>query len=300
MASLTTDDLKQKPRPDLTIFYVLDRSGSMAGQRDQVLDLAMRNTITELKKTRSIDSHLRVAVLEYDSSTRWLTSVPEYIEDFEWRGIASSRDPKMKQPGELSAPGGLTNIPEALRELDSKMSKNAFLDLTMGSYMPIIIFMTDGYINKQFVSQLQPALDELDNNLWFQRATKIGFAIGDDADKDVVISIVGQEGFNETTDLQAFAEKLVKVSVTASIINGSSRVVTQQEADSEEDGVWGNKSAGDPWGESANGGEDPSGQGSQEGDTQNDPWGWPANGDSGDDPWGDPNGGGGWPDAGAW
>lgn len=220
MATLRIDDQVEIPRPDLTIFYVLDRSGSMSGARDAILDVAMENTISALKQVRSTDSHLRIAVLEYDSSARWLTPYPEYIEDFVWRGIASSAT--SKKPGELSASSGLTNIPAALRELNSKMSKNGFLDLSMGSYMPIVIFMTDGLINDCFEPQLQPALDELAKNRWFKRAAKIGFAIGE-GDKDVVIRIVGKEGFTETADLQAFADKLVKVSVTASLIYGSSR-----------------------------------------------------------------------------
>lgn len=242
MATLRIDDQVETPRPDLTIFYVLDRSGSMSGARDAILDVAMENTISALKQVRSTDSHLRIAVLEYDSSVRWLTPYPEYIEDFVWRGIASSA--ASKKPGELSASSGLTNIPAALRELNSKMSKSAFLNLRMGSYMPIVIFMTDGLINDCFEPQLQPALDELSNNLWFRRAAKIGFAIGE-GDKDVVIRIVGEEGFTETADLQAFADKLVKVSVTASLIYGSSRTTGSTrpvDSSSSDSSVW------DGWG----------------------------------------------------
>lgn len=224
MSSLNIHELRETPRPDLTIFYVLDRSGSMTGERDQVLDIAMENTINALRQVRSTDSHLRIAVLEYDSGVRWLTPYPEYIEDFVWHGIAKNR--YTKKPGELSAPSGLTNMPGALRELNSKMSKNEFLNLKMGSYMPIVIFMTDGYINDAFMPQLNPALEGLSNNRWYKGAIKIGFAIGD-GDKDTVIRIVGKEGYTDTFDLQDFANKLVKVSVTASLISGSSRVAPE-------------------------------------------------------------------------
>lgn len=253
MPSLNIHDTNEIVRPDLTIFYVLDRSGSMAGKHDAILDVAMENTITELKKIRSIDSHLRIAVLEFDSMARWLAPAPQYIEDFMWRGIAQIKS--TKQPGELSAPGGLTNIPEALKELNKQMSKRGFLNLEYGSYMPIIIFMTDGFINDQFMPQFQPTLDDLNNNLWFKRATKIGFAIGDEiergADPEVVKQIVGKEGFTETRDLQAFADKLVKVSVTASLLNGTSRLTAplQEDTASGEGGDSGwEKTSEDGWG----------------------------------------------------
>lgn len=211
MATLRTSDLTEKPRPDLVIFYALDTSGSMAGERIQILNTAMDNTIDALKKSRSADSHLKIAVLQYDTTARWVNEVTaEYIEDFIWTNI--------------ERPSGLTNVPAALKELDQKMSKNGFLGLSRGDFMPIVIFMTDGMINSQFLSDFALALDRLNNNLWFQGAMKIGFAIGNDADEDMVRKIVGDEGLCKTDDLQSFADMLVKVSVKSALLNGTSHL----------------------------------------------------------------------------
>lgn len=61
--------LEQAPRKDLSIFYVLDSSGSMAGEKIAKLNRAMEETITALKdvaKTNS-DARVKAAVMKFDS-----------------------------------------------------------------------------------------------------------------------------------------------------------------------------------------------------------------------------------------
>ena len=65
-------DLEGPSRKALTVFYVLDTSGSMAGNPISTLNSAMRETIEALKNEaeNNADAQLRIAVLEFNSNER--------------------------------------------------------------------------------------------------------------------------------------------------------------------------------------------------------------------------------------
>jgi uncharacterized protein YegL len=197
------NDFDETPRKDLHVFYVLDTSGSMEGTKISTLNRAMEESIQALSDTAKSngDAKLKIAVMEFNSGCKWVTSNgPEDLEsgDFIW-------DP-------LKA-GGLTDIGAALTELNSKLSRKAFLNCMVGAMMPIIIFMTDGYATDNY----EKALAAIRGNRWFQYGTKIGFAVGDDADLKMISSVVGNsEAVIRTTDLNLFKKLLRFVSVTAS------------------------------------------------------------------------------------
>ena len=70
--------------------------------------------------------------------------------------------------------------------------------------MPVIIFMTDGYATDDW----EPKLDKVRESRWFCRATKIGFALGDDADRKMIASVVGNsEAVIQTNDLELFPDQ---------------------------------------------------------------------------------------------
>ena len=204
--------LEQAPRKDLCIFYVLDSSGSMAGEKIARLNRAMEETITALKdvaRTNS-DARLKVAVMKFDSDFEWITpNGPEYLEsDFQYENIQA---------------GGLTEIGSALRELNDKLSVKKFMKSAAGSFMPVIIFMSDGLPTDEWEKPLR----EIRSNKWFTRAIKIGFKIYDDDDDSltreegvkVLASIVGNsEAVIETSDLDFFARLIKFVSVTSSMV----------------------------------------------------------------------------------
>ena len=86
-----------------------------------------------------------------------------------------------------------------------------------GALMPVIIFMTDGFATDDY----KTALEEVRQNKWFHRGTKIGFAIGEDGDVDtgMIASVVGNsEAVIKTTDLELFGRLMRFVSVTASML----------------------------------------------------------------------------------
>lgn len=213
------NSLTESPRKELHVFYVLDTSGSMAGAKISALNHAMEECTEALKTlARSNgDAKLKIAVMEFNSGCKWITSNgPEDLEeDFEYEYLDA---------------GGLTDIGAALMELNSKLSRHAFLNSMTGALMPVIIFMTDGYATDNYVN----ALEEIRRNRWFARGTKIGFALGDDPDIKMLSSIVGNsEAVIKTTDLDLFKRLMKFVSVTASMLVSQS--ATTETASSGED-----------------------------------------------------------------
>lgn len=195
-------ELAGVPRRALPIFYVLDTSGSMQGEKIERLNHAMEETVDALKQVAAHngDAQLKVAVLEFATNVRWVQPAgPEDMEDFIWQDLGC---------------GGMTYMGAALNELESKLHRDQFLSSATGSLMPVIIFMTDGHANDDYLR----ALEDVKQNKFFQRAVKIGFAIGDDADDKMIAKIVGdREAVIKTDDLGLFARLIQFVSVTSSM-----------------------------------------------------------------------------------
>ena len=196
-------NLEEAPRKELHVFYILDTSGSMEGTRISALNHAMEEcteALTTLAKSNG-DAKLKIAVMEFNSDVHWVTTNgPEDVDDFEWEYLQC---------------GGLTEIGEALKELDKKLSRHEYLKSITGALMPIIIFMTDGYATDEY----EEALEKIRKNKWFKRGTKIGFAIGDDADVKMISEVVGNsEAVIKTTDLELFKRLMKFATVTASML----------------------------------------------------------------------------------
>ena len=201
-------DLNETPRRELHVFYVLDTSGSMTGEPIATLNGAMTETTEVLRQMAksNADALVKIAVLEFNSGCRWIQPMgPEQMEDFIWQDLKA---------------GGLTDMGTALKELDSKLSRHEFLSSMTGAYLPIIIFMTDGYATDDY----KKALDQIRQNRWFARGTKIGFAIGAEADVAMIAQITGSyESVVQTDDLELFARLLKFASVTATMLCSQSQ-----------------------------------------------------------------------------
>lgn len=201
-------EMEKVPNRDLHVFYILDTSGSMAGTQIAKLNRAMEETVIALKEVakKNADANVKIAVMEFNSNVRWISSQPESVEDFIWQDLEAA---------------GLTQVGDALAELNSKLSRNAFLSSMTGAYVPIIIFMSDGYATDEYKRELDKIRQ---NNKWFRRATKIGFAMGDNADLKMIAEVVGNsEAVIKTDDLDTFAKLIRFASVTASMLASQSQ-----------------------------------------------------------------------------
>lgn len=200
-------------RPELHVFYVLDTSGSMNGKPIGVLNRAMDSTVDALRQVAAYNSNakVKIAVLEFNTTCRWMTkNGPEDLEYFYWDALEAQ---------------GMTYMGAALDELDSKLHRGQFLASSSGSFLPVIIFMTDGFANDDYMA----ALNRISKNKWFKKATRIGFAIGRQPDITMIARLTGDaEAVIRTDDLGLFATMLKFVSTSS--VNIASKSHTSDEA----------------------------------------------------------------------
>ena len=159
-----TTDLKKRA---MVVFFIIDISGSMKGNRIQAVNDAIRNLIPELKRREASNTNaeIRIAIMEFSSNANWKTTAPVPVSSYNY--------------DDITYVGGGTNFGKAFSALNKKLSRNEFLKSSAGSYTPLIILMTDG--KPSDLALYKEELDKLKQNSWFQYATKAGIAIEEGA-----------------------------------------------------------------------------------------------------------------------
>lgn len=208
------DDLVMAPRKVMTLFFVIDTSGSMGGEKIGTVNAAIEETIPELYKLSSTnaDAEIKVAVLQFSSGATWLTpDGPVTLENYSWNDLHA---------------GGVTDLGEACLELYNKMSRKAFLASQTGAFAPVVLLLSDGGPTDNY----KKGLERLKTNLWFKNAIRIAIAIGHDADKEVLKEFTGTpEGVIEANDKETL-HKLIRIaSIASSTLQSSSKPVIDSE-----------------------------------------------------------------------
>lgn len=201
------DETVSVPRRTMTLFFLIDTSGSMEGNKigavnDAVVNvLPMLNDISETNP----DAEIKVAALEFSNGVNWLYDEPKLAKDFIWQDVTAS---------------GLTSLGAACSELASKLSRSGgFMQSASGSFAPAIILLSDGGPTDDYNS----GLAKLKANNWFKSAIKIAIAIGDDADKDVLKDFTGSsEAVITVHNIDALKQIIRVVAVTSSQIGSKS------------------------------------------------------------------------------
>lgn len=204
------DIVNEVPRKVLTLFYLVDTSGSMSGSKIAALNTAVRETlpiIEEISATNS-DSKIKIAVLEFSSGCEWMYPTPREIEDFEWIDLEA---------------GGLTSLGEAYENLSQKLShSHGFMQEATGSFAPVILLLSDGVPT----DDAEHGLQKLKANKWFNVATKVAIAIGNDTRTQSLIDFTGNDEAVLTVHTIDELKKMIRmVSVTASRVNSKTTSV---------------------------------------------------------------------------
>ncbi len=200
------DEVVEVPRRTMVLFFVVDTSGSMAGDKIGTVNCAIEEIIPVLKETseENADALIKVAALEFSTSAHWIYNTPVAATDFKWSYIQA---------------GGVTDLGEACIQLNQKLSRNEFMNEATGSYAPAIFLMSDGAPTDNY----KYGLEKLKQNNWFKKAIKVAIAIGDDANKDVLAEFTGNmEAVVTVHSPEALKKWIQFVSVRASEIGSKS------------------------------------------------------------------------------
>lgn len=211
------DETVSVPRRTMTLFFLIDTSGSMEGNKIGAVNDAVVNVLpilNDISETNP-DAEIKVAALEFSSDVRWLYDEPKSANDFIWQDVTA---------------GGLTCLGGACAELAAKLSRNGgFMQSASGSFAPAIILLSDGGPTDNY----EVGLAKLQTNNWFKSAIKIAIAIGDDADKEVLKQFTGNsEAVITVHNIDALKQIIRVVAVTSSQIGSKSSTagdVTKQD-----------------------------------------------------------------------
>ena len=171
------ENIEEVAARTMALFYLFDKSGSMAGDKIAQVNYAMKD-IPKIVKEISDDApgaNIAVAAATFSTDVEWITPKPQTPDEFinTWKDISAE---------------GLTSLGAALTSLNEKMSRKAFLnDNPMGYLAPGIMILSDG----EPTDDWEKPLAMLKQNNWFKNAIKIAFAVGDDANKQVLAEICG-------------------------------------------------------------------------------------------------------------
>ena len=200
------DETVEVSRRTMTLFFVVDTSGSMGGDRIGTVNSAIEEVLPEIRKIsgENADAAIKIAVLQFSSGVKWLTPQLMSAEDFRWNYLDAD---------------GLTDFGEMCKALNEKLSRKAFMSDAAGSFAPAVFLLSDGEPTDDYKRELE----KLKANNWFRKAIKIAVAIGDDANKDVLAEFTGNiEGVITVHTPEALTKMIRFVSVTSSQIGSKS------------------------------------------------------------------------------
>lgn len=204
----TTEEVTAIPRKVLTVFFLIDVSGSMSGAKIGAVNSAMEEVLVELQDVEGADCEIKVAVLKFSDGCEWLTPRPINLTS-DWIGLEAD---------------GLTDFQAACRELDNKLSvSHGFMQSASGCFAPVIMLLTDGYPTDD-TDNGDNGISILKKNNWFKAAVKVAIAIGDSANKTLCENFTGNIERVAVAHNPEFLKKVIKkVTVTSSQISSSSK-----------------------------------------------------------------------------
>jgi len=201
-------------RKKMIVFFLVDTSLSMRGERINAVNTAIRNSISILKDvqagTKPCEMHM--CVIEFNKEAD-VIHPPESVSTIVYNDLSVSGD---------------TQFAKAFSLLNERMSPKKDMQSVSGHFAPVIILLTDGEPTDKSdngIPRWETELEKLNKNSWFRVATKVAIAIGEEAKNPKTFKVIAEFASKdcalyaaEIDDLRTLIEL---VTVSASKLNAS-------------------------------------------------------------------------------
>ena len=196
---------------ELKIFWLVDISGSMQGDKIATVNRAIKAVIPELKDASEENPEIQMYVqaMKFGSGAYWHNTSAIKIEEYKWSDLTV---------------GGVTDMGGALRLMAQELTPEK---MGQRAIPPVLILMSDGEATDDY----DGGLKELLGQKWAQKSVRIAIAIGHDANTEELIKFCSHpkenpplvaERASELIKFIRWASVEVSKSVSTSVISPSS------------------------------------------------------------------------------
>ncbi len=191
----------------LHFIWITDCSYSMEGDKIQSLNHAIRESIPAMQNIAEDNpfSQVLIRAVKFSDGAKWHIADPVPVEDFKWQDIKVD---------------GMTDMGKGLELVAEQLKMPPMTDRALP---PVLVLITDGHPTDDF----DKGLKTLMALPWGKKAVRIGIAIGDDVNLDILQQFIGH---TELKPLQANnAEQLVQYIkwVSTAILQSASAPASQ-------------------------------------------------------------------------
>lgn len=153
---------------NINIFFILDISGSMQGERIQSLNNAIRLCLEKAKEiTKANTIGINFAILTFNNECKWETNnILCNVNNIVFEELCASN---------------LTYFGQAVDELNRILTRSLF-EAGMNKNKQVFVFVSDGNSNDEW----NEPLDRLKTNPWFKYGHKVAYGLGNDADMEML------------------------------------------------------------------------------------------------------------------
>ncbi len=158
----------------LHFIWIADCSGSMAGEKIQTLNFAVREAIPAMQQVAGDNPHAHVLVraLKFSSGAQWHISQPTDVKDFKWIDLSAD---------------GVTDLGAALKKVAEVLKVSVMGDRALP---PVLVLLSDGVPTDDYSSGLKALMDEP----WGKKAVRVAIACGgQDVDLEVLQKFIGHK-----------------------------------------------------------------------------------------------------------
>ncbi len=193
-------------RRQLHFVFVLDCSGSMAGEKMASLNYALASAIPAMREAAADnpETDLLVRVVRFSDTAHWHVATPTPVAAFRWTDLTA---------------GGETRLGAAL----SLVASGLTADHMPGRQLPpVVVLVSDG----QPTDDHKAGLAALVTSPYGRKSIRLAIAIGGDADIDVLDAFIGHPEFRalEAHNAQELVQR-IRWATTAPVKTVSSPTV---------------------------------------------------------------------------